>query len=186
VRNGHPLLDGSRTADALLQSDFIEVVEHGALYSELSRTVKRVARVDATRYKTSNVLALPYVVAQSDLAAIVPAWFAEQHAEELALTIVKMPSEMSVANFKLLWHSNRDDDSSHAFMRAMITDTADALNRERCDRDVKTLIAFTGTAAYFSSFLRTSDPPLKADGAASSGVIAKASHRPAASRASNL
>ena len=148
VRSGHPMLEGTLTPDALLQSDFVEVVEHGALYAELSRAVKRVARIDATRYKTSNALALPYVVAKSDLVAIVPAWFAEQHAKELALTIVKMPAEMSVANFKLLWHSNRDEDASHAFMRTMITEAAAALNGEkRANVAVEPLVVFTGEAA---------------------------------------
>ena len=68
---------------------FVEVVEDGTLYGPASREIMRLAQTDALRYRTSNVLALPDVIAANDLVAVIPAWFAARFADT-RLTLVRI------------------------------------------------------------------------------------------------
>jgi DNA-binding transcriptional LysR family regulator len=130
VRDGHPVVAGRLTMSALLSCTFAEVVEHGSMYSVLSRTIVRKARPGAMKYRTTNVMALPGVIAATDLVAILPAWFAARCAGPLGLRLIRLGAQPSVATVRLFWHPNLEHDPGHLWMRSIIAKAAAAAQIE--------------------------------------------------------
>jgi DNA-binding transcriptional LysR family regulator len=109
LRNGHPALqNGAVTLQALMGCTFVESA--------------------ASRYRTSNVLALPYVIAATDLVARIPAWFAAGFPSSLGLRMVRLPEETR-KSISVFWHENFERDPGHRWMRSVI-ERAAKLNAE--------------------------------------------------------
>jgi DNA-binding transcriptional LysR family regulator len=126
VRDGHPLLAGRLTRSALLSCSFAEVAEHGCMYGVLSRAIVRKARPDAMKYRTTNVMALPSVIAATDLVGILPAWFAARCAGPLRLRLLRLGAQPTIAQIRLFWHPNLEHDPGHLWMRSVIAQAAAA------------------------------------------------------------
>jgi DNA-binding transcriptional LysR family regulator len=126
VRNEHPILAGHLTMPALLSCTFAEVVEHATMYGLLSRAIVRNAGADAMRYRTTNVMALPGIIAVTDLVAILPAWFAARYAGALGLRLLRPGTHPTVATIRLYWHPNLEHDPGHLWMRSTIAQAAAA------------------------------------------------------------
>jgi DNA-binding transcriptional LysR family regulator len=90
VRDGHPIFAGRLTMSALLSCTFAEVAERGSMYGAVSRAIVRKAHPDAMKYRTANVMALPSVIAATDLVAVLPAWFAARCAGPLGLRLLRL------------------------------------------------------------------------------------------------
>lgn len=123
VREGHPILQGPLTLPKLLSCTFADLVERGTMYGELMAVV-RTDLPDAMRYRTANVMALPHVVAATDLVAVVPAWFAARHVASLGLRLVRLAEEPAVAKIRLFWHKTFEKDPGHLWMRSIIARAA--------------------------------------------------------------
>jgi DNA-binding transcriptional LysR family regulator len=131
LRERHPVLkDGRVTLQALMRCTFVEVVENGSMPCLVTRAVMRLARSDALRYRTSNILAIPRVIAATDLAAVVPAWFAANFAASLGLRLVRLQEEPYRGSIRLFWHENFERDPGHRWMRSVIARAANAINLE--------------------------------------------------------
>jgi DNA-binding transcriptional LysR family regulator len=126
VRDGHPILAGRVTMSALLSCTFAEVVEHGSMYGVLSRAIVRQARPDAMKYRTTNVMALPSIIAATDLVAILPAWFGARYAGPLGLRLLRLGGQPAIATVRLFWHPNLEQDPGHLWMRSVIAQAAGA------------------------------------------------------------
>jgi DNA-binding transcriptional LysR family regulator len=124
VRAGHPVLAEPLTVPTLLSCTFAEVVEHGTMYGALSRAIGQLAPRGAKRYRTANVMALPYIIAATDLVAIVPAWFAARCAPSLGLRLIRFSEQQTVARIRLFWHPNFEQDPGHLWMRSIIARAA--------------------------------------------------------------
>jgi DNA-binding transcriptional LysR family regulator len=126
VRNGHPVFDGPLTLAALLAYSFAEVVESGTVYGALSRAIGRIGRPDALRYRTTNVMALPLVIAKTDLVALVPAWFGARCASSLGLQLIRVGAQPPVTTIRFFWHEKAEGDPGHFWMRSIIAKAASA------------------------------------------------------------
>jgi DNA-binding transcriptional LysR family regulator len=141
ARSGHPLVGGKVTLPALMSCSFAEVIiEHGACGSLSSRWLNFGVKQNALRYRTVNVLALPYIVANTDLIALMPAWFAARYAAGLNLDVVRL-AEPPMASVSLIWHENIEDDPGHAWMRSVIQRAAAEVGRDDGDRLRATIVA---------------------------------------------
>jgi DNA-binding transcriptional LysR family regulator len=130
VRESHPILTGRVTLSALLSCTFVEVSEHGSMYEAYSRAIARMARVDAMRYRTTSVMALPAIIGSTDLVAILPAWFAAQHASSQKLCLLRPTGQPTIATVRLYWHQNVEADPGHLWMRSIIARAAAAAQIE--------------------------------------------------------
>jgi DNA-binding transcriptional LysR family regulator len=130
VRERHPILAGPVTMAALSSCEFAEVVEFGSMYGTLTRAIARMARPEAMRYRTTNVMALPAIIASTDLVAILPAWFAARHASSQSLRLLRVVGQPAVATVRLYWHQNVEADPGHLWMRAIIARAAAAAQIE--------------------------------------------------------
>jgi DNA-binding transcriptional LysR family regulator len=145
VREGHPILAGRITTAALSSCTFAEVVEHGSMCSAFSRAIARMARPDAMRYRTTNVMALPAIIASTDLAAILPAWFAARHASPQNLSLLRLTGQPTVATVALYWHENVEADPGHLWMRSIIARAAAASQIEEAASAVP-IVTIEGSA----------------------------------------
>jgi DNA-binding transcriptional LysR family regulator len=141
LRDAHPLFKEALTLSRLLSCTFAEIVEHGTMYGVLSRAIMRIARPDAMRYRTGNVMALPYVIATTDLVALVPAWFAAKVAPLHGLRLVRIGGQPPLANIRLFWHENFETDPGHLWMRSIIAYAAEAAHVEDALKTVPTVTA---------------------------------------------
>ncbi len=130
AREKHPIFAGPLTMSALRSCTFAEVIEHGAMYGALSRSIVGTVGPDAMRYRTSNVMALPAIIASTDLVAILPAWFAARHASSLNLCLLRLAGEQPVATVRLFWHQKVEADPGHLWMRSIIAKAAAAAQIE--------------------------------------------------------
>lgn len=67
-----------------------------------------------------HFLTVPYVVAESDLIAVVPAGLAERLRKSLGLEVRKLPFAMPPLRMRLLWHDHAEDDPAHRWLRSEI------------------------------------------------------------------
>lgn len=71
-----------------------------------------------------DFLNVPYVVAQSDLIAVVPAGMAAHYGKALPLALHKVPIEFPSMPMRLLWHAHADADAAHQWLRSEIVECA--------------------------------------------------------------
>lgn len=69
---------------------------------------------------TPHFLTVPFLVAQSDLIAVVPAGLAAQFRKHLPLEVRKVPLLLPPFRMRLLWHEHAEDDPGHAWLRSQL------------------------------------------------------------------
>jgi DNA-binding transcriptional LysR family regulator len=130
VRDGHPVLREPLTPDTLAECTFAEAVEPGAMRSEASRSMMRLVRSRAMRYRTANVMTLPLVVAETDLVALVPSWFGARHVNAGGIRLLRISDIPTAAHMRVFWHETFERDPGHEWMRSVIVRAAAAVQRE--------------------------------------------------------
>jgi DNA-binding transcriptional LysR family regulator len=130
MRADHPVLRRQPlTLSTLLSCTFAYVLECGT-YGALSHAIEKIAPPDAMRYRTANVMALPLVIAKTDLVALVPAWFGARCTQSLGLRLIRIGSEPMVSTVRLFWHKHFESDPGHLWMRSVISRAASAAQIE--------------------------------------------------------
>jgi DNA-binding transcriptional LysR family regulator len=147
LREGHPALRNGRvTVQALMSCPFVDVLEHGSIQGFVNRLARQFPRTFASRYRTPNVLALPYVIAATDLVAVVPIWFGAGFAASLGLRLVRMPGTPYRDSLRLVWHEKLERDPGHIWMRSVIARAARVVNLEE-NFDAQTILTAAGDEA---------------------------------------
>jgi DNA-binding transcriptional LysR family regulator len=65
-----------------------------------------------------DFLSVPYIVAQPDLIAVVPAGLAARYGKILPLDVRKAPIRFPRMTIRLLWHARADGESAHQWLRS--------------------------------------------------------------------
>ncbi|MFZ1873523.1 transcriptional regulator LeuO [Serratia sp. D1N4] len=61
------------------------------------------------------------IVAMTEMVAITPRWFAEQHAQALQLKIISLPWDRKNATCYLSWHESAERDKGHQWMKSVLS-----------------------------------------------------------------
>ena len=77
-------------------------------------------------YFTAAVQALP----GTTMIAVLPRRFARHFADNSAVRIAEAPAEFTGFDYGLIWHPRLDADPAHVWIRDLIQDCADALDRD--------------------------------------------------------
>jgi DNA-binding transcriptional LysR family regulator len=93
--------------------------ERRGLVDELLKPLGVQRRLAAT---TSHLMIAPYLVAGSDLLAVVPAGLAQRFCRPLRLAIRQLPFSMPPFHLRMVWHERADEDAAHAWLRSLILD----------------------------------------------------------------
>ena len=125
ARRNHPVLKSPLTRRSLDGCTFAIVFEPGHVCGELPAAMSSFVRSGATRFKSTSILTLPYVVEQTDLAAMVPAWFAARCSSSFRIKWMNV-FEPALVTTRLFWNSAHRNDLGHAWMRNVILRAARA------------------------------------------------------------
>ena len=71
-----------------------------------------------------HFLAVPFVVAATDVVLTIPERVARRVAEFLPLRIIAPPAPVPGFTMSLMWHERRHHDAAHAWMRAQVVEVA--------------------------------------------------------------
>jgi DNA-binding transcriptional LysR family regulator len=125
ARRNHPFLKLPPTRRPLEAGTFAIIFEPGHVCGDLRAAMSSFVQADAARFKSTSIVALPYVVEQTDLAAIVPTWFAVRYSASFRIEWINVSEPASVTT-RLFWNSTRRNDPGHAWMREVILRAAQA------------------------------------------------------------
>lgn len=70
--------------------------------------------------RTPHFLVAPYIVANSDLIAVVPSGLAKYFGRSLPLSIRKVPLRMPPFCMRMLWHKRTIEDPANSWLRAQV------------------------------------------------------------------
>jgi DNA-binding transcriptional LysR family regulator len=108
ARRDHPLCNGDLSLELYQDCNHVSVHSRAGRGSPLeivlgSAKVRRKVQLYVPHY-----LAIPAIVAQSDMLGTVPLQLAEHFAQQYALQIFPMPMEMPAVQVSLIWHKQQD------------------------------------------------------------------------------
>lgn len=72
---------------------------------------------------SDSILSLPFLVADSDMAALVPARLARHAAAAGGVRVLDCPVPLTALSEAMWWHPSRTSDPAHAWLRRMISTT---------------------------------------------------------------
>ncbi len=126
LRQGHPALGQPMTIDHYARLAHVRPEIEGRSMSE--RAVEDAMGALHLKLRLSlrvrNYLTVPHVVAQSDLAAIVPSRLARAFAEVLPLTVFEPPFKLPTIQFSIYWHDRTHGSPAHRWLRRLIAEVA--------------------------------------------------------------
>jgi DNA-binding transcriptional LysR family regulator len=122
ARRNHPLMRRRLTAERFAAAASVAVfyrADHRGLIDSVLAGQGLSRRLQAT---TPHFLAVPYLVAASDLVACVPAGLALRFRQRLALEVRKLPFSLPKFHHRLAWHEQVDGDAAHRWLRELIAE----------------------------------------------------------------
>ena len=119
ARKGHPRIDGSITRARLAEERHAAFVEPSIPgRKSMLRLQDGGASVDwRVDVELGNMLAIPTVVCQSDLVAVVYRGLADFYAKRLGLQVLDLPFKAAPVQIYGIWHRSRERDAGHIWLR---------------------------------------------------------------------
>jgi DNA-binding transcriptional LysR family regulator len=126
ARKGHPLLRRRFTLHQFAAASHVGIfyrTDSRGLIDSLLAVHGLRRHLQAT---TPHFLIAPYLVAGSDLIAVVPAGLGARFRKILPLEVRKVPLLLPPFRMRLLWHEHATDDPAHQWLRSQICLTSAA------------------------------------------------------------
>jgi DNA-binding transcriptional LysR family regulator len=128
VRHDHPALAEPMTTERYIELPHVRPEIEGRSRSEraVDEALAAMHRKLRLSLRVRNYLTVPHVVAQSDLAAIVPSRLARAFAEVLPLTMFETPLKLPTIQYSIYWHDRTQGSPPHRWLRRLIADVANS------------------------------------------------------------
>ncbi|VCU71793.1 HTH-type transcriptional regulator SyrM 1 [Pigmentiphaga humi] len=121
VRNEHPVIRDALSLEQYLDASHAIAAPAGDQRGEiLERTLKHAPLRGQIAIKVLHFLALPHLVANSDLIATVPSRLAESLHPSWNLRTFDLPLELPRYDVKLYWHERFHQDPGNRWLRGLI------------------------------------------------------------------
>jgi DNA-binding transcriptional LysR family regulator len=120
ARKGHPLMQKRLTLRQFAGANHVAVFyrpESRGLIDNILAGHGLRRRLQAA---TPHFPTIPFVVAESDLIAVVPAGLAARFKKKLPLEVRKSPLRLPPFHMRLLWHEHTAEDPAQAWLRSEI------------------------------------------------------------------
>lgn len=117
LRRGHPLLGRRFTLRQFASAGHAALFGHGDTRGFIDTLLAGHGLRRRLQVTTPNFLTLPFLVAKSDLIAVVPAGLAAHFRRFLPIEIRKVPLLLQSFRMRLLWHEHAEDDPAHKWLR---------------------------------------------------------------------
>jgi DNA-binding transcriptional LysR family regulator len=125
VRKGHPVLAETWNADrfaALRHAMIAPSAEEG--FAQIYDRLRELQFIGCDPLIVPNAMAAPFMIAETDIALILPMRAARRAAALLPLTVLDMPIELPAYEVSLLWHERRHRDPACVQLRSEIAAVA--------------------------------------------------------------
>jgi DNA-binding transcriptional LysR family regulator len=133
MREGHPLTGKRLTLRRFATAGHAAVISRTDARGFIDDLLAAHGLRRRLQAATPHFLVVPYIVASSDLVAVVPAGIAARFRHTLRLAVRKVPIAMPRFRMRLLWHADRTGDPAHEWLRGQIAACFDGSSTERLD-----------------------------------------------------
>jgi DNA-binding transcriptional LysR family regulator len=115
----HPLARGRLGLDRFVAARHALALAEGTGHERIEQLLRQQGIKRWVPLSLPDFVALPWILRESDLVAIVPYKLAQQVAEPLSLVQRKLPIALPGFEVNLFWHHRVHDDPAHRWMRAL-------------------------------------------------------------------
>jgi LysR family transcriptional regulator, transcriptional activator of nodD3 and syrA len=125
VRKGHPVLAETWNANrfaALRHAIILPAAEEG--FAQVYDRLAEVQFIGCDPLIVPNAMTAPFMIAETDIALILPMRTARRAASLLPLTVLEVPIDLPAYEVSLLWHERRHRDADCVQLRAEIAAVA--------------------------------------------------------------
>lgn len=122
VRKDHPAFEQGMTAEAFCKVPQALVDPRGYVHERLDRWLEQQKVRRTMKLQVPYFLALPMVIARSDLLAIMASRVAATYAEMVPLKIMPPPTKLPAYDTKLFWHERFHRDPANRWLRGLFLD----------------------------------------------------------------
>ncbi len=123
ARRGHPLIDGGLSLEQFGRVGHVQVLPRDAtMYSapvDEALTAFDIVRV--VKLWQPSFLAIPHVVAATDLISTLPRRLAIRFARDLDLQVMGPPIDLPEIPFSIYWHPRNQKEPAHVWLRDFVT-----------------------------------------------------------------
>jgi DNA-binding transcriptional LysR family regulator len=124
ARADHPLLRRGLSLKQFLKAKHVVVYYPGEGPGFIDRVLSEKGLERQIAISVPHFLTVPYVVAESDLIATVPAIVAKRFATTLSLHVAKCPVAVPRITMNLLWHKRTHAEVAHGWFRRLLIKSA--------------------------------------------------------------
>lgn len=133
ARQGHPMLRGVPTLDQFCAQRHVAVepAAGATMYNVLvDAALERHGRKRQVALSKPTFLGVPFVVAQSDLVAMMPERVARRFCALAPVAMFEPPFELERLNITLMWHDRTHNNAFHRWLRGLITQACASLESQ--------------------------------------------------------
>ena len=119
VRQDHPRFLQGMTVDAFCSVEHAVVDSRGYVHEQLDRWLKQQKVLRKAKLSVPYFLALPLVIAQSDLMVIMASRVAQSYSEVIPLKVMTPPVKLPSYDTRLFWHERVHGDPANQWLRGL-------------------------------------------------------------------
>lgn len=117
VRRGHPLATGHMTAAAWAAHPHVQVRQNSPTPSLVGVMAERAGVRRTVALTVPSFLAVPWVIARTDMVFTAPRELVDEVAAVLGLAVLRPPVEIAPVATAALWHERMHADAGHRWFR---------------------------------------------------------------------
>ncbi|HEX2544778.1 MAG TPA: LysR family transcriptional regulator [Ramlibacter sp.] len=123
ARTDHPRIGSELTLKQYVAESHVVVRHGGRTYEVIERFLEKKGIVRRVVLETPHSTSVPFIIASSDLIAVLPVGMAQAFTEFPGLKIVSLPFALPTANIKQHWHERFQHDQENMWLRQRIAQT---------------------------------------------------------------
>ena len=124
ARSGHPKVNGGLSVDDFLALEHVALRPTRTHIPMIERELEKQGLERKVVTEVSHLLAMPGIVASTDLVACLPERLAKIYARQMGLAICANPVFSHPVPVYQMWHKHLDDDAGHAWFRGLLQQLA--------------------------------------------------------------
>ena len=120
ARTGHPKVNGGLSVDDFLELEHVALRPTRTHIPMIERELEKQGLERKVVTEVSHLLAMPGIVANTNLVACLPERLAKFYARQMDLAICPNPVFSHPVPVYQMWHKHLDDDAGHAWFRGLL------------------------------------------------------------------
>ena len=121
-REHHPIMKEGMSAKAFLNAEHLIVSSMESPYDKINQVLEKNGVSAAAHFSVPHFSALPYILASTDLIAIVPQKLAASAAAPFRLAYTKPPLKLPGLQTNMFWHRRFAQDGGLVWLRNLMTE----------------------------------------------------------------